>query len=202
MARIRSTALVLWSIALVSFGLTGCASQSTDDASGGTLTEWSSINDMIAGSIQPTFDAFEGTWDVQSAAPPESACWTESEELSGAPHWEERSDGYEVAFSAKSSWFDQDEDPWTTAERYARAWASTFPVTSFDQDHGLSSYGAQIAGLVDSEQLRVTGGFDGDNWIYLVEVSCETPGFRAPSPGATIEPYAFPQPAAHIATAS
>lgn len=193
MARIRSTALALALVSSVSFGLTGCASQFTDDAaSGGPLTEWTSINDMIASSIQPTFAAFEGTWDVQSAAPPESACWTESEELSGAPHWEERSDGYEVAFSAKSSWFDRDEDPWTTTERYARAWTSLFPTTRFEPDHNAYSYGAQLAGLMDSDQLRVTGGFDGDNWIYLVEVSCNTPGFRAAAPGVSIEPYALP----------
>ncbi|TFB63578.1 hypothetical protein E3N86_04435 [Cryobacterium sp. Hz7] len=161
-------------------------------ASGGTLTKWSNITDTIAGSIQPTFDAIEGTWDVQRAAPPESACWTKSEDLSGTPHWAKRSDGYEVAFSAKNSWFDMDEDPWTTAERYARVWTSTFPATSFDPDYDLFAYGAQIAGLVDSDQLRVTGGFDGDNWIYLVEVSCDTPGFRAPAPGVSIEPFAHP----------
>ena len=120
MARIESTAFLLSMLSLFLLGITGCASQSTDahvspaDASGGTLTEWSSITDTIAGSIQPTFDAFEGTWDVQRAAPPESACWTESEDFSGTPHWEKRSDGYEVAFSAKNSWFDMDED-WLTA---------------------------------------------------------------------------------------
>ena len=198
MARIRSTALVLSMVSLFLLGVTGCASQPTDAqvspaaASGGTLTEWSSITDTIAGSIQPTFDAFEGTWDVQRAAPPESACWTESEDLSGTPHWEKRSDGYEVAFSAKNSWFDMDEDPWTPAERYARVWTSAFPAASFDPDYDLFTYGAQIAGLVDSDQLRVTGGFDGDNWIYLVEVSCDTPGFRAPAPGVSIEPFAHP----------
>ena len=198
MARIKSTALVLSMVALFSSGVTGCGSQSTDArvspaaASGGTLTEWSSITDTIAESIHPTFDAFEGTWDVRRAAPPESACWTESEDLSGTPHWEKRSDGYEVAFSAKNSWFDREEDPWTTAERYARVWTSTFPTTRFDPDYDSFTYGAQLAGLVDSEQLRVTGGFDGDNWIYLVEVSCDTPGFRAPAPGVSIEPFAHP----------
>ena len=111
---------------------------------------------------------------------------------SGTPHWEKRSDGYEVAFSAKNFWFDKDEDPGTTAERYARVWTSTFPATSFDPDYDSFAYGAQLAGLVDSDQLRVTGGFDGDNWIYLVEVSCDTPGFRAPAPGVSIEPFAHP----------
>jgi hypothetical protein len=198
MVRTRSTALVLLLVSLISLSATGCASQSTDNAvspsaaSGGTLTEWASISNMIAGSIQPTFDAFEGTWEVQSAAPPESACWTESEDLSGAPHWEERSNGYEVAFFAKSSWFDNSEDPWTTTERFAQVWESTFPATSFDPEHDSFAYGAQLAGLVDSDQLRVTGGFDGDNWIYLVEVSCATPGFRAPAPGVSIEPFAHP----------
>ena len=198
MARIQSTAIALSTISLFLVGVTGCASQSTDAhasaaaAPGGTLTAWSSISDTISGSVQPTFAAFEGTWDVQRAAPPESACWTESEDLSGTPHWEKRSDGYEVAFSAKNSWFDRDEDPWTTAERYARVWTSTFPATSFDPDYDSFAYGAQLAGLVDSDQLRVTGGFDGDNWIYLVEVSCDTPGFRAPAPGVSIEPFAHP----------
>ena len=198
MARIQSTAFALSTISLFLLGVTGCASQSTDAhasaaaGSGGTLTAWSSISHTISGSVQPTFAAFDGTWDVQRAAPPESACWTESEDLSGTPHWEKRSDGYEVAFSAKNSWFDRDEDPWTTAERYARVWTSTFPATSFDPDHNSFAYGAQLAGLVDSDQLRVTGGFDGDNWMYLVEVSCDTPGFRAPAPGVSIEPFAHP----------
>jgi hypothetical protein len=198
MARTRSTALVLLLVSLISLGATGCASPSIDDpgspsaASGRALTEWATIRDTIAGSIQPTFDAFEGTWEVQRAAPPESACWTESEDLSGAPHWEKRSNGYEVAFFAKSSWFDNSEDPWTTAERFAQVWESTFPATSFDPEHDSFAYGAQLAGFVDSDQLRVTGGFDGDNWIYLVEVSCDTPGFRAPAPGVSIEPFAHP----------
>ena len=128
MARIRSIALALSMVLLFLLGVTGCGSQSTDAnvspaaASGGALTEWSSITQTIAGSIRPTFDAFEGTW--------------------------------------------------TTAERYAQVWTSTFPATSFDPDHDSFAYGAQLAGLVDSDQLRVTGGFDGDNWIYLVEVSC------------------------------
>ncbi|WP_133163711.1 hypothetical protein [Cryobacterium zongtaii] len=85
-----------------------------------------------------------------------------------------------------------DEDPWTTAERCAVVWASTFPATSFDPDHDSFAYGAQLAGLVKSDQLRVTGGFDGDNWTYLVEVSCETPGLRAPEPGVSIDPFAHP----------
>ncbi|WP_104126554.1 hypothetical protein [Cryobacterium sp. Y57] len=198
MARIRSTALVLSVVSLFLWGVTGCASQSTDAhvspaaAFGVTLTEWSSITDTIAGSIRPTFDAFEGTWDVPRAAPPESACWTESEDVSGTPHWEKRSDGYEVAFSAKNSWFDRDEDPWTAAECYARVWTSTFPTTSFDPDYDSFTYGAQLAGLVDSDQLRVTGGFDGDNWMYLAEVSCDTPGSRALVQGGSIEPFAHP----------
>jgi len=183
-------------VSLSLLGLNGCASQPTDTrvspagASGGTLTEWSSITDTIAGSIQPTFDAFEGTWDVQRAEPPESACWTTSEGWSGTPHWEKRTDGYEVAFFAKNSWFDMNEDSLTTAKRYARTWTSTFPATTFDPDYDLFTYGAQVAGLVDSDQLRVIGGFDGDNWIFRVEVSCDTPGFRAPTPGVSIEPFA------------
>jgi hypothetical protein len=198
MARIRRTSMVLPLIFLLLCGAAGCASPSTKSAglSGDSLTTWSSISDMIEGSIQPTFDAFDGTWDVQSSAPRESACWSGSEDLSGTPHWDQRADGYEIAFSAKSSWFDINEDPWTTAERYARVWSTTFPATDFDPDYDSFTYGAQLAGLVDSDQLRVTGGFDGDNWIYLVEVSCDTPGFRAPTPGVSVKPFAYPQAAA------
>lgn len=124
MARITSTTLVL-SLVLLSFGVTGCSSASADSsptssaASGGPLVEWSRIRDTIASSIQPTFDAFDGTWDVQLSAPPESACWTKREGMSDPPRWEKKSDGYEVAFFAKNSWFDANEDPWTTAERSA-----------------------------------------------------------------------------------
>jgi hypothetical protein len=194
MARLRSTAFVL-SLITMTFGITGCAFETTNAPAsptaevGAAVTEWPSITAMIAGSIQPTFDAFEGTWDVQQAAPRESACWTESENLDGSPHWETRPDGYEVAFYATSSWFDMDEDPRTTVERYARVWESLFPATNFDPDYDSFAYGAQLAGLVDSDQLQVTGGFDGDNWIFRVEVSCDTPGFRAPVPGVSIEPF-------------
>jgi hypothetical protein len=44
----------------------------------------------------------------------------------------------------------------------------------------------------------VTGGFDGDNWIYLIEVACDTPGFRAPAPGVSIGPFAHPCAAASV----
>lgn len=190
MPRIGKTVKAIPLVAVLLLGTVGCTFQAAGaPAANSTLTPWSTIRHTVANSIQPTLEAFPGSWDVERAGPSESVCWSEHEDLSGTPAWKARSDGYETVYLAKSLWFDIDEDPWTTAERYARVWKTTFPTTNFDPDHESFTYGAQLAGLFDSEQLRVTGGFDGDTWVYLVEVSCDTPGFRASAPGTAIDPF-------------
>ena len=170
--------------------LVGCASPPSAAPSVAvqptTEVHWTAIEPVVAETIPLTLAAFDDEWIVAQSSPSPEACWSYPSDDESRHHWVRTDEGTALVYAASSTYWDEDVSPFETVQRFAAVWEQSDSLTtvfddSADPQHEYT-YGRQRAGLPGTDQLAMTGGFDGDAWTFEITVSCATPGFNDSPP--------------------
>lgn len=160
--------------------LVGCASAQAPAA---PSAPWSDLEPLIDATAATTLESFDHTWTAAEPERPDS-CWYQN---AGVGEWVRDDSRVVTVWEATSGYAEvslgkPSEVPVPTPASFVAMWADVPGLESRTDEPVFGTREGATATLLDSPDVAISGGFDGDGWRVTITATCTTPGFAETPP--------------------